>query len=91
MFTVRGIWQGRPAEVAWDEGAVTSNLPLLADLITTDAAEGNLIELRLGGPQLQANIGDPAAALLLIRKRLDRIVSEEGALPDLQAYLARTE
>lgn len=87
-FSIIGIWGGRPVKVTWEDGELASTAPLFATAVDERAQREKLVTVRPGGPYLQADLSDPFAAVILLRLCFDRVVEEEGDLPDFSALIA---
>lgn len=82
-FTVRGVWQGRPVDVTWEDGRLEGpeEVVVLLQYHAELRREGLGPALVAGpdGPRYdEAGLSNPMVAVLLMQQLLDEIRAIEG-------------
>lgn len=86
MFEVRGTYQGRPVDVAWDAGSFTGDPPAVTAIAGRIAA-GDTVGLVPVGPFVEAAPTPAWVAILVARAVLDDVelvrTDEDLAAPNV--------
>lgn len=78
-FTVHGTFDGEPAQVAWQDGELSGEPPVVLRLVRYEADNRPRVGQH-GGPYTfrGGHLADPISAAILIRETLDPPLVHEG-------------
>lgn len=84
MFTINGQWQGEPASITWDDGAVTGNPPEAAEAFEKFAENLEWVTEPLMAVVSSANhLSKAFPTMILLYRFLRPVESSSGDVPKL--------